>query len=216
VSFKINKGQTAAFVGETGAGKTTIISLVSGFYRVQKGEVLIDGININDIRKSDLRRNIAVVLQEVFLFSGNIQNNITLGDQIDKAEVEKALEISQAKEVIRGFSNGIEEPVMERGSTFSLGQKQLLSFARAVAHNPSIFVLDEATANIDTQTEKLIQKAIYNVAKDKTTLIIAHRLSTIRDSDVIIVLKGGKVLEIGNHDTLMKAGGYYRDLIVKK
>lgn len=216
VSFKINKSQTAAFVGETGAGKTTIISLISGFYKVQKGEILIDGININDIRKSDLRRNIGVVLQEVFLFSGNIQNNITLGDRIEKAEVEKALEISQAKEVVKGFSNGIEEPVMERGSTFSLGQKQLVSFARAIAHNPSIFVLDEATANIDTQTEKLIQKAIDNVAKEKTTLIIAHRLSTIRNADVIIVLKDGKVLEIGNHDSLMKAGGYYKDLIIKK
>lgn len=216
VSFKLNKGQTAAFVGETGAGKTTIISLVSGFYEVQKGEILIDGININHIKKSDLRRNIAVVLQEVFLFSGNIEKNITLNDSIEKAEVEKALEISQAKEIVNDFSNGIEEPVMERGSTLSLGQKQLLSFARAVAHNPSIFVLDEATANMDTQTEKLIQKAIDNIGKEKTTLIIAHRLSTIRNADVIIVLKHGKVLEIGNHDSLMEAGGYYRDLIVKK
>jgi ATP-binding cassette subfamily B protein len=216
VSFKINKGQTAAFVGETGAGKTTIISLISGFYKIQKGEILIDGININEIKKSDLRRNIAVVLQEVFLFSGNIENNITLGDAIEKAEVEKALEISQAKEIVDSFSNGIEEAVMERGSTFSLGQKQLLSFARAVAHNPSIFVLDEATANIDTQTEKLIQKAIDNVARDKTTLIIAHRLSTIRNADIIIVLKYGKVLEIGDHDSLIKAGGYYRELIENK
>lgn len=216
VSFKINKGETAAFVGETGAGKTTIISLVSGFYKVQKGEILIDGININDIKKNDLRRNIAVVLQEVFLFSGNIENNITLNDSIKKVEVENALEIAQAKEIVDGFSKGIEEPVMERGSTFSLGQKQLLSFARAIAHNPSIFVLDEATANIDTQTEKLIQKAIDNIAKEKTTLIIAHRLSTIRNADVIIVLKHGEILEMGNHDSLMEAGGYYRDLIVKK
>lgn len=216
VSFKVNKGETAAFVGETGAGKTTIISLISGFYKVQKGEILIDGININNIKKNDLRRNIAVVLQEVFLFSGNIEKNITLNDSIKKVEVEKALEISQAKEVVNGFSKGIEEPVMERGSTFSLGQKQLLSFARAIAHNPSIFVLDEATANIDTQTEKLIQKAIDNIAKEKTTLIIAHRLSTIRNADIIIVLKHGEVLEIGNHDSLMGAGGYYRDLIMKK
>jgi ATP-binding cassette subfamily B protein len=216
VSFKINKGETAAFVGETGAGKTTIISLVSGFYMVQKGEILIDGININNIKKNHLRRNIAVVLQEVFLFSGNIENNITLNDSIKKVEVENALEIAQAKEIVDGFSKGIDEPVMERGSTFSLGQKQLLSFARAIAHNPSIFVLDEATANIDTQTEKLIQKAIDNIAKEKTTLIIAHRLSTIRNADVIIVLKHGEILEIGNHDSLMEAGGYYRDLIVKK
>lgn len=216
VSFKINKGQTAAFVGETGAGKTTIISLISGFYKVQKGEILIDRININELKKRDLRRNIAVVLQDVFLFSGTIEKNITLNDSIEKEEIEKALEISYGKEVVKGLAKGINEPVMERGSTLSLGQKQLLSFARAVAHNPSIFVLDEATSNIDTQTEKLIQKAIDNVTKEKTTLIIAHRLSTIRNADVIIVLKHGEVLEIGNHDFLMEAGGYYRDLIVKK
>jgi len=215
VSFKINKGQTAAFVGETGAGKTTIISIISGFYKVQKGEVLIDGININEIKKRDLRRNIAVVLQEVFLFSGTIEKNITLNDIIEKEEIEKALEISCGKDVVEGLAGGINEPVMERGSTLSLGQKQLLSFARAVAHNPSIFVLDEATSNIDTQTEKLIQKAIDNIAKEKTTLIIAHRLSTIRNADAIIVLKHGEVLEIGNHDLLMKSAGYYRDLIVK-
>lgn len=216
VSFKINKGQTAAFVGETGAGKTTIISLISGFYKVQKGEILIDGININELKKRDLRKNIAVVLQDVFLFSGTIKKNITLNDNIEKEEIDKALEISYGKEVVKGLEKGINEPVMERGSTLSLGQKQLLSFARAVAHNPSIFVLDEATSNIDTQTEKLIQKAIDNITKEKTTLIIAHRLSTIRNADVIIVLKHGEILEIGNHDSLMESGGYYRDLIVKK
>ena len=216
ISFKLNKGQTAAFVGETGAGKTTIISLISGFYKVQKGEILIDGININDIKKRDLRKNISVVLQDVFLFSGTIEKNITLNDNIEKDEIEKALEISYGKEFVEGFSKGINEPVMERGSTFSAGQRQLLSFARAIAHNPSIFVLDEATANIDTQTEKLIQKAIENITKERTTLIIAHRLSTIRNADIIIVLKHGEILEIGNHDSLMESGGYYKDLIVKK
>ena len=215
ISFTLSKGQTVAFVGETGAGKTTIISLVSGFYKIQKGEILIDGININDIKKRDLRRNIAVVLQDVFLFSGTIEKNITLNDSIEKAVVEKAIEISYAKEFVNSFPKGIDEPVMERGSTLSAGQRQLLSFARAIAHNPSIFVLDEATANIDTQTEVLIQKAIENVAKDRTTLIIAHRLSTIRNADIIIVLKNGRVLEMGNHDVLMEIGGYYKDLIVK-
>ncbi|MDR3594972.1 ABC transporter ATP-binding protein [Clostridium sp.] len=215
VSFKISKGQTAAFVGETGAGKTTIISLVSGFYKVQKGEILIDGININNIKKRDLRKNISVVLQDVFLFSGTIEKNITLNDTIEKLKIEKALEISHAKEVTDSFEKGINEPVMERGSSFSAGERQLLSFARAIAHNPSIFVLDEATANIDTQTEILIQKAIDNIAKERTTLIIAHRLSTIRNADIIIVLKNGKVLEVGNHDALMNMNGYYKNLIVK-
>lgn len=214
ISFNINKGQTAAFVGETGAGKTTIISLISGFYRIQKGEILIDGININDIKKRDLRRNIAVVLQDVFLFSGTIKNNITLNDSIEKDVLEKAIETSYLKEFVDGCLKGIYEPVMERGSTFSAGQRQLLSFARAIAHNPSIFILDEATANIDTQTEVLIQKATENVAKDRTTLIIAHRLSTIRNADTIIVLKQGEILEIGEHDMLMKKGGYYRDMII--
>jgi len=216
VSFNVNKGQTAAFVGETGAGKTTIITLISGFYKVQKGEILIDGVNINHIKKRHLRKNIAVVLQDVFLFSGTIEKNITLNDNIEKAEIEKALEISHGKDVVEGFSKGINEPVMERGSTLSSGQRQLLSFARAIAHNPSIFVLDEATANIDTKTEILIQKAIDNITKERTTLIIAHRLSTIRNADKIIVLKHGEILELGNHESLMEHGGYYKDLIVKK
>lgn len=215
ISFTAKKGQTVAFVGETGAGKTTIISLISGFYRIQKGEILIDGININDIKKRDLRKNIAVVLQDVFLFSGTIEKNIILNNKIEKDVLEKAIEASYVKEFIKDCPKGIYEPVMERGSTFSAGQRQLLSFARAIAHNPSIFILDEATANIDTNTEMLIQKAIENVAKDRTTLIIAHRLSTIRNADIIIVLKNGKILEIGNHDILMKNGEYYRGMIIE-
>ncbi|HZK70441.1 MAG TPA: ABC transporter ATP-binding protein, partial [Clostridia bacterium] len=215
VSFTLSKGQTAAFVGETGAGKTTIISIISGFYKIQKGKILIDGININDIKKRDLRRNISVVLQDVFIFSGTIKENVALNDDIDDAIVEKALETSYSKEFVSSFSNGMYEPVMERGSTLSAGQRQLLSFARAIAHNPSIIVLDEATANIDTQTEVLIQKAIENVVKNRTTLIIAHRLSTIRNADVIIVLKYGKIIEMGNHDTLMAADGYYNQMITE-
>lgn len=213
LSFTVNKGETAAFVGETGAGKTTIISLISGFYKVQKGEILIDGININDIKLEDLRRNVAVVLQDVFLFSGDIEKNITLNDSIDNALIEKAVENSYTSKFIEKMPNKIHEPVMERGSTFSAGQRQLLSFARAIAHDPSIFVLDEATANIDTHTEKLIQKAIENITKEKTTLVIAHRLSTIRNADKIIVLKHGEILEIGNHDELMKEDGYYKKLV---
>ncbi|URZ15182.1 ABC transporter ATP-binding protein [Clostridium felsineum] len=213
LNFKIDKGETAAFVGETGAGKTTIISLISGFYKVQKGEILIDGININSIRPSDLRKNVAVVLQDVFLFSGNIKDNITLNDKISDTLINSAIESSMAKNFIEKMPRKLEEPVMERGKTFSAGQKQLLSFARAIAHDPSIFVLDEATANIDTHTEKLIQKAIENITRDKTTFIIAHRLSTIRNADKILFIKNGELSEIGTHDELMKKGGYYKTLV---
>lgn len=213
ISFNINKGQTAAFVGETGAGKTTIISLISGFYEIQKGEILIDGVNINSIKKRELRRQVAVVLQDVFLFSGTIESNLTLNDKIDKDVVLSSLKTCCADGFVKNLDNGILEPVAERGSTFSAGQRQLLSFARAIAHEPSIFVLDEATANIDTHTEKLIQKAIENVKKDRTTLIIAHRLSTIRNADKIIVIKHGEVVESGNHSELVRKNGYYKKML---
>lgn len=213
VSFTIKSGETAAFVGETGAGKTTIISLISGFYPIQKGEILIDGVNINEIKKKDLRRNISVVLQDVFLFSGDIQKNISLNDDINIYEIEEALRITCASEFVNTLPQGVNSPVMERGSTFSAGEKQLLSFARALAHDPSIFILDEATANIDTHTEKLIQQVIEKVSRHRTTLIIAHRLSTIRNADKIIVLSGGKIVEMGNHNELIKGKGYYKKMI---
>lgn len=212
VSFKINSGETAAFVGATGAGKTTIISLISRFYNIQKGEILIDGININEIKLRDLRRNVSVILQDVFLFAGDIKRNIRLNTDIPDEEVMKALELSCADSFIDELPNKMEEAVMERGSTFSAGQRQLLSFARAIAHNPAILVLDEATANIDTKTELLIQKSIENISKDRTTLIIAHRLSTIRNADKIIVLKDGRIIEIGNHMELIENKGYYYEL----
>lgn len=215
VSFKLSKGETAAFVGETGAGKTTIISLINGFYKVQRGEILIDGIDINHIKLKDLRKNIAVVLQDVFLFSGDIKKNISLNDDIDDEHIIEALKVSCSYEFVNNMCSGIYEPVMERGNTLSAGQRQLISFARAIAHNPSIFVLDEATANIDTHTEKLIQKAIENISENRTTLIIAHRLSTIRNANKIIVLKHGNILEIGTHDELVKNEGYYYDLLNK-
>ncbi len=213
VSFTVRKGQTAAFVGQTGAGKTTIISLISGFYKIQKGEILINGVNINEIKKSDLRRNIAVVLQDVFLFSETIGKNISLNDDIDLNIIKEAVRASYAKEFVESFPGKIDEPVMERGSTLSAGQRQLISFARAIAHNPSVIVLDEATANIDSQTEILIQKAIENMAKDRTALIIAHRLSTIRGADKIIVLNHGRIVETGSHTELMEKGGYYKDMV---
>ncbi|WNS43717.1 ABC transporter ATP-binding protein [Paenibacillus sp. MMS20-IR301] len=213
VSFVIDKGQTAAFIGETGAGKTTIISLINGFYRVQKGEILIDGVNVNDIRLDDLRRNISVVLQDVFLFSGTIRDNITLGDDIAEEYVLEALQASCADEFVLSSPGGVQQPVTERGGTLSAGQRQLLSFARAIAHDPAIFVLDEATANIDTHTEKLIQKAIDNIASDRTTLIIAHRLSTIAGADLIIAMKDGRIAEAGHPLELLEQGGYYAELL---
>ncbi len=212
VSFRIEKGQTAAFVGATGSGKTTIINLISRFYEVQKGQILIDDIPINDINLKSLRRNISVVLQDVFLFSGSIKNNITLHTPISDEEVQKALELSCADTFINELPRKMREPVTERGSTFSAGQRQLLAFARTIAHDPSIFVLDEATANIDTKTEKLIQKSIENVSTGRTTVIIAHRLSTIRHSDVIFIIDDGRIVERGNHEALMDLEGHYYQL----
>lgn len=215
VSFTIEPGKTCAIVGETGSGKTTIISLLSGFYKINKGEILIDGIPIEKISKSSLRRAIGVVLQDVFLFSGNIKENITLNDDISDSEIAVAVKLSHADGMINGYAEGIMEPVMERGSTFSMGQRQLLSFARALAHDPSIFIIDEATANIDTKTEILIQKALEEVSKDRTTIVIAHRLSTIKNADNIVVLKLGQIMEMGNHDELMEKEGIYRNLVEK-
>ncbi|NGM81865.1 ABC transporter ATP-binding protein [Paenibacillus sp. 7124] len=213
VSFVIEKGQTAAFIGETGAGKTTIISLINGFYRVQKGEILIDGVNVNDIRLTELRRNVSVVLQDVFLFSGTIRDNITLGDDIDDENLRNALRASCAETFVRELPGGINEPVTERGGSLSAGQRQLISFARALAHDPAIFVLDEATANIDTHTEKLIQRAVDNLARGRTTLIIAHRLSTVAGADIIIAMKNGRIAESGGSAELLKRGGYYAKLL---
>jgi ATP-binding cassette subfamily B protein len=212
VSFKIAAGETAAFVGATGAGKTTIISLISRFYKIQKGKILIDGIDINSYKLWDLRKNVAVVLQDVFLFSGDIRRNIALNDEISELQVNEALELSCANEFIDELPGGMLEPVRERGSTFSAGQRQLLSFARAIAHDPAILVLDEATSNIDTNTELLIQQSIENISANRTTLIIAHRLSTIRNADKIILLRKGKLVEMGNHDELLQKDGYYKEL----
>ena len=212
VNFVIAAGETAAFVGATGAGKTTIISLISRFYKIQKGKILIDGIDINDYRLWDLRKNVAVVLQDVFLFSGDIRQNIALNDEISELQVNEALELSCANEFIDELPLGMLEPVRERGSTFSAGQRQLLSFARAIAHDPAILVLDEATSNIDTNTELLIQQSIENISANRTTLIIAHRLSTIRNADKIILLRKGKLVEMGNHDELLQKNGYYKEL----
>ena len=169
---------------------------------------------IDDICRRDLRTNVSVVLQDVFLFSGTVRDNIVLNDEIDEETLNNSIEISQVKNIISNFKDGIYEKVVEGGNTFSAGQKQLISFARAIAHDPSIFVLDEATANIDTETEILIQKAIKSITDNVTTIVIAHRLSTIKDADKIIVLKDGGIIEQGSHKELMKRQGYYSSLVM--
>jgi len=213
VSFTINSGEAVAFVGATGAGKTSIISLINRFYDIQKGEILIDGKNIKELDKYDLRKHIGVVLQDVFLFTGNIRDNIRLNNtDISNEEVEKVANYVNAHHFISKLQKKYDDPVMERGSTLSSGQRQLLAFARALAFNPDILVLDEATSNIDTETEVLIQDALLKLIKGRTTIAVAHRLSTIQHSDKIILLNKGKIREIGTHQELLNKGGMYYDL----
>ncbi len=217
VSFRIEPGETVAFVGATGSGKTTIINLMARFYDIQKGEILIDGINIKEYNLKDLRRQIAVVMQDVFLFSGDIKSNVRLkNSQISDADIRYASELVCADKFIESLPNKYDEEVKERGCTFSAGQRQLISFARAVAFKPSIFVLDEATANIDTETEIAIQNAMTNISGENTTIIIAHRLSTIRNADKIIVIHKGKVEEMGTHEELLELDGIYYQLYEKQ
>jgi ATP-binding cassette subfamily B multidrug efflux pump len=213
ISFSIKQGQTVAIVGHTGAGKTTIINLLSRFYDIQQGEIFIDGINIQHVHPHDLRKHIAVVLQDVFLFSGDIQNNIHLGDEtISQDRVKAAARMVGANRFIEALPNAYNAEVKERGATLSVGQKQLLSFARALAFNPRILVLDEATSSVDTETELLIQQAIKKMLVGRTSIVIAHRLSTIQSADKIIVLHKGEIREMGNHQELLALNGIYRKL----
>ncbi len=212
VSFKINAGEKVAIVGATGSGKSTIINLISKFYEVQKGQILIDGIDIKNIDERDLRKHIAVVLQDVMLFSGDILTNITLGNEdIPFEKVVEASRLIGADKFIEKLPNGYFENVHERGANFSVGQKQLISFVRALVYDPKILVLDEATSSVDVETEKIIQSAIGKLLENRTSIIIAHRLSTIQNSDKIIVLHKGEVREIGTHEELLEREGiYYR------
>lgn len=213
VSFTINPGETVAFVGATGAGKTSIISLINRFYDIQKGQILIDGIDIKYLDKYSLRKRIGIVLQDVFLFTGTIKDNIRLNNMdISDEEIVDVAKYVNAHSFIEKFPKKYEEPVMERGSTLSAGQRQLLAFARALAFKPDILVLDEATSNIDTETELLIQDALDKIVKGRTTIAIAHRLSTIQRSNKIVVLHKGRIREIGSHQELLNKGGMYYDL----
>ena len=210
VSFTIEPGETVAIVGHTGAGKTTIISLLMRFYDIQKGAIRIDGVYIRQMELTDLRRRFGVVLQDPFLFTGTVENNIRLGSAwITDEQIETAAENVNVADFIRSLPEGFKAPVLERGSTMSTGQKQLISFARALAHNPKILVLDEATSSVDTETELRVREALTRMVEGRTSVIIAHRLSTIQRADKIIVMHKGKVREIGSHQQLLSQRGIY-------
>ncbi len=213
VSFTIQPGETAAFVGHTGAGKTTIINLLSRFYEIQKGEILIDDVNNRTIALAELRSHIAVVLQDVFLFSGTVKGNINLGkEEISFDRIQSAARTVGVDRFIETLPGKYDEEVKERGATLSVGQKQLLSFARALAFHPAILVLDEATSSVDTETELLIQSAIQKLLANRTAIVIAHRLSTIQTADKIIVMHKGEIREMGTHQELLLHKGIYHTL----
>ncbi|UUZ97501.1 ABC transporter ATP-binding protein/permease [Paenibacillus sp. P25] len=210
VSFTIHPGQTVAFVGATGAGKSSIIQLINRFYDIQKGSIKLDGVDIRDIPLDELRHYISIVQQDVFLFTGDIASNIRLNNtEITDAEIVHAARMVHIDEYIRSLPEGYGTLLGERGINLSLGQRQLLSFARAIAFQPQILILDEATSNIDTETELIVQDALKNISAGRTTLIVAHRLSTIQHADQIIVMHKGKVRETGNHYQLLAQRGYY-------
>ena len=213
VSFHVEPKQTVAFVGSTGSGKTTILSLICRNYDIQKGQILIDGIDIKKIKISSLRRHFGQMLQDVFLFAGDIRSNILLRSEgISDAEVMEACQYVNADKFINRLEKGLDEPVRERGNNFSAGQRQLLSFARTIIHKPAVMILDEATANIDTETEILIQDSLEKMKNIGTMLIVAHRLSTIQHSDNIILLSHGQIVEQGNHQQLLQKKGMYYNL----
>ena len=213
VSFVINPGEKVAFVGATGAGKSSILNLIGRYYDIQKGHIYIDGIDIRELSKKQLRSAIGQMQQDVFIFEGDVAGNIRLNDnEITDEQIKKAAEYVNASHFIEKLPNGYHEPVTERGATFSAGERQLLSFARTLAHNPSILVMDEATANIDTETEILIQEALEKLMDGRTTIMVAHRLSTIQHADCIMVMHKGCICERGTHQELLEQDGVYRKL----
>jgi ATP-binding cassette subfamily B protein len=210
VSFTIEPGETVAIVGHTGAGKTTLISLLLRFYDVQRGAVRIDGVEVKEMDLAELRGRFGVVLQDPFLFSGTIGGNIRLGtERISDEQIHKAAEDVNLGDFIRSLPKGFEEEVRERGSTLSTGQKQLISFARALAHNPSVLILDEATSSVDTETEFRVRDALSRMVEGRTSLVIAHRLSTVQRAHKIIVMHKGQVREVGTHQQLLAQRGIY-------
>lgn len=213
ISFEVKEGETIALVGATGAGKSSVINLLSRFYDINKGQITVDGRDIKDFDLGALRERIGVVLQDVFLFSDTIRQNITLGnDNISKEKIEQAAELVGAKKFIERLPQGYDYNVMERGSTLSVGQRQLISFVRAMVYDPKIIVLDEATSSVDSETEELIQNAIEVLMKGRTSIVIAHRLSTIQGADKIIVLDKGEIKEVGSHKELLEKEGFYANL----
>ena len=213
ISLEINAGEKVAIVGATGAGKSTIINLIARFYTIQKGRITLDGRNIKDYELQSLRRQIGIVLQDVFLFAGTIADNISLGNpELSREKIVEAARYVNALDFIEKLPDGFDTEVKERGATLSVGQKQLLSFARALAFNPSILILDEATSSIDTESEILIQKAMEKLIENRTSIIIAHRLSTIQNADKIVVLHKGEIREIGSHSELLRLNGLYARL----
>ncbi len=214
ISFKIRPGERVAFVGATGAGKTSLISLISRFYDIQKGKILIDGVNVRDVRQQDLRQHVGAVLQDPFIFSGTIASNIRLHEEsITDEQIRQAAEYVNAAHFIEQLPHKYNEEVRERGAGLSVGQKQLLAFARAIAFNPEVLlILDEATSSVDTETEVLIQDALNKLMLNRTSIVIAHRLSTIRNVDRIIVMHKGRIVEQGSHDELLNRQGMYKRL----
>ena len=212
VSFRVGRGHSVAIVGHTGAGKTTITNLLTRFYDIQKGEIILDGINIAGMDLSELRGRFAVVLQDVFMFSGTLRSNIRLGSDIDDDKILRAAEDVNLGPYLRSVELGLDHPVNERGTTLSVGQRQLLAFARALAHDPEILILDEATSSVDTETEIRIRRAIDRLMQGRTSIIIAHRLSTIQRCDKIIVMHKGRIREVGSHQELLAERGFYYKL----
>lgn len=213
INFEVKHGETVALVGATGAGKSSVINLISRFYEINKGSIKIDGTDIREFELGTLRKHIGVVLQDVFLFSDTIYYNITLGNpDISREEVMQAAKLVGAKKFIEKLPGGLDYNVKERGATLSVGQRQLISFVRAMVYNPEIIILDEATSSVDTETEEMIQKAIEKMMKGRTSIVIAHRLSTIQKAHKIIVLHQGEIKEVGTHESLLEKGGYYAQL----
>jgi ATP-binding cassette subfamily B protein len=210
VSFRISPGETVAIVGHTGAGKTTTISLMLRFYDVQRGAIRIGGVDIRDVDPLELRRQFGVVLQDPYLFTGTIEDNIRLGtDGIEREDVEEAAEQVNLMDFIRGLPDGFKQTIRERGNSLSTGQKQLISFARALAHQPRFLILDEATSSVDTETEFRVREALARMVEGRTSIIIAHRLSTIQRANRILVMHKGKLRESGSHQELLALRGIY-------